>query len=50
MKIILENKRLKNSIEQFRKDLDYYRSNETQIASILRESKAKLADYRERMK
>lgn len=50
MKIILENNRLKGSIEALRSDLNQQRANEIKIAQILKESKDKLSHFKQLVK
>lgn len=50
MKIILQNSRLKTSIDTLRQDIRYYQENESKIIEILRESKAKISDYKQKLK
>ena len=46
MKVLIENKRLKANIETLKGDLNLHRSNEVQIAEILKESKTKITDLK----
>ena len=50
MKVLIENKRLKANIETLKGDLNLHRSNEIQIAEILKESKTKITDLKQAVK
>lgn len=50
MKILLENSRLKASIDCLSNDLRRQRSNEIKIAQILKESKDKISEFKHLLK
>ena len=50
MKLVLENTRLKASIETLQRDLQRNRENELKMIEILRQSKEKMGRYKEMMK
>ena len=49
-KIILENARLKTSLDVLRQDVNIYKQNEMSILEVLKESKLKIVDYKSQLK
>ena len=50
MKILIENRRLKASIDTMKNDIDKHKRNELKIASILKESKTKIVTFKDLIK